>query len=122
MTKILTMTSASGSYFIEIGIDDPVYSETLLPIFNQLSWQDQSIVLEKDKLVFFKKEVQRSLENHLRHYQPEKGRGREKKIFGKDYFLTLLSTEHNTIALLSDIYDAADDCVQNDIALQFKYS
>jgi hypothetical protein len=122
MTKIITMTTASGSYFIEIGLDNPVYSEALLPIFNQLSMQDQSISLEKGNLVFFKNELQRSLENHVRHYQPGKGRGRERKIFGKDYFLTLLSTEHNTIALLSDIYDAANECIQNNMALRFEYS
>lgn len=123
MTKILTIASTSESYVIDVGMDDPVYYETLLPIFNQLSVQDnQSILLAKDMLIYFKKELQRSLENHIQQYQPGKGRGRERKIFGRDYFLTLLSTEHHTIRLLSDIYDAADDCVRNDIALRLKYS
>ena len=106
-----------------MGIDDPVYSETLLTIFDQLSLHDnQSFVLDKENLISFKNELQRSLENHVQQYHPERGRGRDRKIFGKDYFLTLLSTEHNTIALLSDIFDATNDCVQNDIGLRFEYS
>ena len=106
-----------------MGIDDPVYSETLLTIFNQLSLHDnQSFLLDKENLISFKNELQRSLENHIQQYHPGRGRGRKRNIFGKDYFLTLLNTEHNTIALLTDIYDAADDCIQNDIALRCEYS
>src|SRR5262249_28005493 len=123
MTNILTITSTSKSYFIEVGMDDPVYFETLLSIFNQLSVQDtKSFLLDKENLISLKRELQRSLENHIQQYHPGRGRGRMRKIFGKDYFLTLLSPEHNTMVLLSDIYDAADDCIQNGIALRFEYS
>jgi hypothetical protein len=106
-----------------VGIDEPVYAETLLAIFNRLSVQDsQSFLLDKGNLISFKRELQRSLENTIQQYHPARGRGRKRKIFGREYFLTLLSTQHNTIALLSDIYDAADHCIQNDIALRFEYS
>jgi hypothetical protein len=106
-----------------VGIDQPAYSATLLPIFNQLGVHDnQSFSLDKGNLISFKKALQRSLENYLQQYHPGRGRGRNRNILGKDYFLTLLSTEHNTIALLSAIYDAANDCIRNDLGLRFEYS
>jgi hypothetical protein len=123
MTKIVRITTDSETYLIEISVDDPVYQETLLPIFNQLSVQDnQSVALDKENLISFTKQMKHALENHIQQYQPGKGRGREKIIFGKKYFLTLLNRTHNTIATLSDIYNAADECVQTNIALRFEYS
>ena len=122
MTKIITLTTSSDSYLIDIGLDSPVYYEILSPIFDQLGVQAKSISLDDEKLVTFKNQLERALENYIQHYQPGRGRGREKKIFGKNYFLTLLNPEHNAIALLNNVYIATVDCVQNDITLRFEYS
>jgi hypothetical protein len=106
-----------------VRVDDPAYTDALAGIFNQLSVQgNRSFSLDKGNLILFKNELQRSLENNIQQYQPGRGRGSTRKIFGRDYFLTLLNSNHNTIALLHDIYDAADDCMRNNIALRFEYS
>src|ERR1700741_1788842 len=110
---IIRFTTIPESFSIEIWKEDELYTKTILAALTKISPEKLPVRLMQNELQLFHQLLENDLRKRLQLYEPARGSEWPEIIFGKEYLLTKLSKQHESIHSLNYLYEAVGEFIKN---------